>query len=111
MITENFLSVRHYQYPKAIKLLITHAIIRNKRTHFVGGGESSALGLKCCARAFFRCREQGWDGGGGLLFAAVLQLLTAVASLVQSTSSRCTGAASCSVQAPEHRPSTCDTRA
>ena len=65
-----------------MKLLITHAIIRNKRIHFGGGGESSAPGLKCYARAFLRCRERGRGEGGGLLFVAVLQLLIAVASLV-----------------------------
>ena len=36
----------------------------------------AALGLRCCARAFSSCHEQG------LLFVAVHGLLTAVASLV-----------------------------
>ena len=36
----------------------------------------AALGLRCCARAFSSCREQG------LLFVAVPGLLIAVASLV-----------------------------
>ena len=36
----------------------------------------AALGLRCCARAFSSCREQG------LLFIAVRRLLIAVASLV-----------------------------
>ena len=36
----------------------------------------AALGLRCCARAFSSCGEQG------LLFVAVRGLLTAVASLV-----------------------------
>ena len=36
----------------------------------------AALGLHCCTRAFFSCGEQG------LLFVAVRELLTAVASLV-----------------------------
>ena len=36
----------------------------------------AALGLRCCARAFSSCGEQG------LLFVAVHGLLTAVASLV-----------------------------
>ena len=36
----------------------------------------AALGLRCCARAFSSCGEQG------LLFVAVLRLLIAVASLV-----------------------------
>ena len=35
-----------------------------------------ALGLRCCAHAFFSCGEQG------LLFVAVHGLLIAVASLV-----------------------------
>ena len=35
----------------------------------------AALGLRCCARAFSNCGEQG------LLFAAVRGLLTAVSSL------------------------------
>ena len=35
----------------------------------------AALGLRCCARAFSSCGEQG------LLFVAVLWLLIAVASL------------------------------
>ena len=36
----------------------------------------AALGLRCCARAFSSCREQG------LLFVVVCGLLIAVASLV-----------------------------
>ena len=36
----------------------------------------AALGLRCCARAFSSCGEQG------LLFVAVCRLLIAVASLV-----------------------------
>ena len=36
----------------------------------------AALGLRCCARAFSSCGEQG------LLFVAVRRLLIAVASLV-----------------------------
>ena len=36
----------------------------------------AALGVRCCARAFSSCGEQG------LLFLAVHGLLTAVASLV-----------------------------
>ena len=36
----------------------------------------AALGLRCCARAFSSCREQG------LLFVVVRRLLIAVASLV-----------------------------
>ena len=36
----------------------------------------AALGLRCCARAFSSCSEQG------LLFVVVRGLLTAVASLV-----------------------------
>ena len=36
----------------------------------------AALGLRCCARAFYSCRERG------LLFVAVRGLLIAVASLV-----------------------------
>ena len=37
----------------------------------------AALGLRCCAQAFSSC------GGQGLLFVAVLSLLTAVASPVE----------------------------
>ena len=36
----------------------------------------AALGLRCCARAFSSCSEQG------LLFVAVRELLIVVASLV-----------------------------
>ena len=37
----------------------------------------AALGLRCCARAFFNCSERG------LLFVAARRLLIAVASLVE----------------------------
>ena len=49
----------------------------------------AALGLHCCTRDFPSCGERG------LLFVAVHGLLIAVASLGQSTGSRCTGFSSC----------------
>ena len=49
----------------------------------------AVLGLRCCTQAFSRCSE--W----GLLFVAVRRLLTAVASLLPSTSSRHLGFISC----------------
>ena len=53
----------------------------------------AVLGLHCCARAFSSCSEHG------LLFVAVHRLLIAVASLLQSTGSRCAG--SCGSQAQQ----------
>ena len=53
----------------------------------------AALGLRCCARAFSSCGEQG------LLFVEVHGLLIAVASLLWSTGSRCTGFSSCGMRA------------
>ena len=48
----------------------------------------AALGLHCCTRAFSSCGERG------LLFVAVLRLLTAVASVVVAH-----GLSSCGTQA------------
>ena len=54
----------------------------------------AALGLRCCARAFSSCGEQG------LLFIAVRGLLIAEASLLlRSLGSRHAGFSNCSTQA------------
>ena len=53
----------------------------------------AALGLRCCARAFSNCSEQG------LLFVVVRGLLIAVASLVWSMGSRRVGFSSCGTRA------------
>ena len=53
----------------------------------------AALGLRCCAQAFFSCGERG------LLFIAMCGLLIAVASLVRSTGSMCLGFSSCGTRA------------
>ena len=58
-----------------------------------GGVFLVALGLRCCARAFSSCGEQG------LLFVAVRRLLIAVASLVASTASSLMGFSSCGMWA------------
>ena len=52
----------------------------------------AVLGLRCCARAFSNCGEQG------LLFVAVRGLLSWLL-LLQSTGSRHVGFSSCSTQA------------
>ena len=72
----------------------------------------AALGLRCCARAFSSCGEQG------LLFVVVDRLLISVAS---HCGARALGAwasvvathmlSSCGSRALEHRLSTCDARA
>ena len=60
----------------------------------------AALGLRCCARAFSSCGEQG------LLFVAVRGHLIAVASLVAER-----GLSSCGARALERRLSSCGARA
>ena len=52
----------------------------------------AALGLRCWARAFSSCGDQG------LLFIAVRRLLIMVASLVRSMHSGCAAFRSCSMQ-------------
>ena len=65
----------------------------------------AVLGLPCCWWAFSGCSEQG------LRLAAVHGLLIVVASLVTEPGSRRVGSSSCSSQAPEHRLTSCGTRA
>ena len=72
----------------------------------------AALGLCCCAWAFFSCGE--W----GLPFVVVRRLLIAVASLVVEHGSRHTGSvvvvrglSSCGSRALEHRLSSCGSQA
>ena len=60
----------------------------------------AALGLRCCARAFSSCGEQG------LLFVAVRGLL-----LLRSTGSRCAGFSSCGLWTLERRLSSCGAQA
>ena len=65
----------------------------------------AALGLRCCARAFSSCGEQG------LLFVAVRGRLIAVASLVAEHGLQARGLSSCCAQALERRLSSCGARA
>ena len=65
----------------------------------------AALGLRCCAWAFFSCGE--W----GLLFVVVHRLLIEVASLAAEHRLQACGLSSCGSQALEHRLSSCGTRA
>ena len=61
----------------------------------------AVLSLRCCARAFSSCSEQG------LLFVAVHGLLIEYLLLLRSTGSRRVGFSSCGSPALEHRLSSC----
>ena len=61
----------------------------------------AALGLRCCARAFSSCSEQG------LLFIAIRGLLIGWLLLLQSTGSRQVSFSSCAWRALERRLSSC----
>ena len=65
----------------------------------------AALGLRCCARAFSSCGEQG------LLFIAVPGFSLWWLLLLRSTGSRRVGFSSCGSQALGHRLSNCGKRA
>ena len=60
-----------YKIPKQYKSILFYLLFL-----FIYLLVLAMLGLRCCARAFSRCGEQG------LLFVVVRGLLTAVASLV-----------------------------
>ena len=64
-----------------------------------------ALDLRCLMQAFSSCGEQG------VLYAVMLRLLIAVASLIGEHRLQVCRLSSCSSQALEHRPGSCDVRA